>query len=222
MNKMFKRVFDFCFSIFALLLTGWVMCVTAIVIKCTSKGPVIYKAKRVGLDGQIFTLYKFRSMRVDSGEIKVTTLSTDERIYPFGKFIRKAKIDELPQLFNIFMGSMSVVGPRPEDVEVAREYYVGKYEAICSVKPGLTSPASLLDYTHGEMFESEEKYISEFLPVKLEMELCYVKKQSIFYDIFLIFRTMYIIASKVFGKKNFKYSKEYYEVIGNIKDKQTV
>lgn len=208
-NGILKRTYDILFAAVFLIITGWIMLITAIVIKCTSKGPILYKAKRVGLNGRSFTVYKFRSMRVDSGAVKVTTLTNDERIYPFGKFIRTAKIDELPQLFNLLLGNMSVVGPRPEDIDVAEEYYVGEYEKIYSAKPGLTSPASLFDYTHGELYDDEEAYINEFLPKKLDVELHYVNNNNIFYDIYITAKTAVIIFLRVAGKKDFKYPKEY-------------
>lgn len=208
-NKFLKRCYDLLFALVFIIITSWIMIITAIIIKCTSKGPVIYKAKRVGLGGKEFTVYKFRSMRVDSGAVRVTTLTNDDRIYPFGKFIRTAKIDELPQLFNILFGQMSVVGPRPEDVEIAGQYYVGKYKDIYNVKPGLTSPASLFDYTHGELYENEEDYINDFMPKKLMVELYYVYNFNIFYDIFITAKTAWIIFLRVIGKKDFKYPKEY-------------
>lgn len=213
---MIKRIFDILFSSVLLILLSPLLCLVSIIIKLTSKGPVIYKAKRIGKEAKPFTLYKFRSMHVDSGIVRVTTLRNDERIYPFGKFIRKTKIDELPQLLNILIGQMSVVGPRPEDIDIAKNIYVGEYEDIYSIKPGLTSPASLFDYTHGELYENEELYIEEFLPQKLDMELHYVKNKSFIYDIQLIIRTGMIIIQMFFGKKKFKYPREYY--LMNVKN----
>lgn len=206
---MLKRMYDVIFAIIFLLLTSPIMILAAIGIFITSKGPIIYKAKRVGKNGIPFTLYKFRTMKVDSGEIRVTTLINDKRIYPFGKFLRKSKIDELPQLVNILLNQMSVVGPRPEDISIAEELYVGRYKDIYNVKPGLTSPASLFEYTHGEYYQNEEDYILEFLPKKLEIELFYVKNHSLWYDIKLTLKTAIIILQVMFGKTDFKYPKEY-------------
>ena len=137
--RVVKRVFDVLFAVLFLLVFSPIFVITIIVIKIVSPGPVFYKARRVGLHGNVFTCYKFRSMCVDSGEVKLTTLQNDNRIFPFGYFIRKAKIDEMPQVFNILLGQMTIVGPRPEDVANVRNLYHGEYKRILDVKPGLTS-----------------------------------------------------------------------------------
>lgn len=203
MYNFFKRCFDLLFAVLFLLLFSPVYLLTYVIIKIVSPGPAIYKAKRVGKDGMLFDCYKFRSMRVDSGKVKLTTLQNDDRIFPFGKFIRKAKIDEMPQVVNILKGEMSVVGPRPEDKENANKVYVGEYVHILDVKPGLTSTASLYDYTHGELFEDEELYEKVFMPKKLKLELYYVKHRTFWYDIVLILRTGRLIALKTCGKSEF-------------------
>ena len=203
-----KRAFDILFAVCFLVVFSPVYLLTWIIIKIVSPGPAIYKAKRVGKDGVLFDCYKFRSMRVDSGKVKLTTLQNDDRIFPFGKFIRKAKIDEMPQVVNILKGEMSVVGPRPEDKENADKVYVGEYKHILDVKPGLTSTASLYDYTHGELYEDEESYEREFMPKKLKLELYYVKHASFGYDIVLILRTAWLIIQKTCGKKEFNEPKE--------------
>jgi putative colanic acid biosynthesis UDP-glucose lipid carrier transferase len=209
---MIKRIYDIVFSVLFLIVASPVMIFAALGIVITSKGSIIYKAKRVGKNGIPFIVYKFRTMKVDSGEVRVTTLKNDKRIYPFGSLLRKSKVDELPQLINILLNQMSVVGPRPEDISIAEEIYVGKYKGIYNVKPGLTSPASLFDYTHGEHYQSEDDYITEFLPKKLDIELYYSEHRNTWYDIKLTFKTAIIIIQMVFGKKDFKYPKEYYLV----------
>lgn len=208
MYDFFKRCFDLLFAVCFLLVFSPVYILTWLIIKIVSPGPAIYKAKRVGKDGRLFDCYKFRSMRVDSGKVKLTTLQNDDRIFPFGKFIRKAKIDEMPQVVNILKGEMSVVGPRPEDKDNADKVYVGEYKHIMDVKPGLTSTASLYDYTHGEMFEDEEMYEKEFMPKKLKLELYYVNHRSFWYDILLILKTAWLIILKTCGKKRFEEPKE--------------
>lgn len=204
MYNFFKRCFDLLFAVLFLIVFSLVYVLTFIIIKIVSPGPAIYKAKRVGKDGKLFNCYKFRSMRVDSGKVRLTTLQNDDRIFSFGKFIRKAKIDEMPQVVNILTGEMSVVGPRPEDQENADKVYVGEYKHILDVKPGLTSTASLYDYTHGELFEDEELYEKEFMPKKLKLELYYVNHRSFWYDIILVLRTGWLIALKICGKSEFK------------------
>ncbi len=206
--RVVKRVFDVLFAVLFLFAFSPIFVITIIVIKIVSPGPVFYKARRVGLHGNVFTCYKFRSMCVDSGEVKLTTLQNDNRIFPFGYFIRKAKIDEMPQVFNILLGQMTIVGPRPEDVANVRNLYHGEYKRILDIKPGLTSPASLYDYTHGEQYEDEKLYETEFLPQKLALELYYVKNRGLLYDMLLILKTAFVIVMTLLGKQYFKKPKE--------------
>lgn len=208
MYGFFKRCFDLLFAVCFLVVFSPVYLISWLIIKITSPGPAIYKAERVGKGGKLFKCYKFRSMRVDSGKVRLTTLENDERIFPFGRFIRKTKIDEMPQVVNILKGEMSVVGPRPEDKENADKVYVGEYVHILDVKPGLTSTASLYDYTHGEKFEDEESYEKEFMPKKLKLELYYVNHRSFWYDIVLVLRTAWLIVLKTCGKTDFEEPKE--------------
>lgn len=204
MYNIIKRIFDLLFATFFLLVFSPVYILTWSIIKIVSPGPAIYKAKRVGKNGVLFDCFKFRSMRIDSGKVRLTTLENDDRIFPFGKFIRKTKIDEIPQVVNILKGEMSVVGPRPEDKDNADKVYVGDFVHILDVKPGLTSPASLYDYTHGELYEDEESYEHVFLPKKLKLELYYINHRSLWYDFSLILRTAWLIIRKTFGKTDFK------------------
>lgn len=203
MYEFLKRCFDLLFAVCFLVVFSPVYIISWLIVKIVSPGPAIYKAERVGKGGKLFKCYKFRSMRVDSGKVRLTTLENDDRIFPFGKFIRKAKIDEMPQVVNILKGEMSVVGPRPEDKENADKVYVGEFVHILDVKPGLTSTASLYDYTHGEMFEDEESYEKEFMPKKLKLELYYVNHRSFWYDIQLVLRTAWLILLKTGGKNDF-------------------
>lgn len=208
MYEFLKRCFDLLFAICFLVVFSPVYIISWLIIKIVSPGPAIYKAERVGKDGKLFKCYKFRSMRVDSGKVRLTTLENDDRIFPFGKFIRKAKIDEMPQVVNILKGEMTVVGPRPEDKENADKVYVGDFVHILDVKPGLTSTASLYDYTHGELFEDEEAYEKEFMPKKLKLEVYYVNHRSFWYDVQLVLRTAWLIILKTCGKRDFKEPKE--------------
>lgn len=203
-----KRSFDVVVAIVAIIVLLIPWSIIAIIIKMQSPGPAIYKARRVGIDGEVFTLYKFRTMNVDSGKIRATTLRCDPRIFPFGKFLRKSKLDETPQLINIIKGEMSIIGPRPEDEANAERLYLGRYKDILSVKPGLSSPASLYDYTHGELYPNEETYIKEFLPQKMDVELFYIHHRSIFYDLQIILRTVVTILQILGGKKRFEKPRE--------------
>lgn len=204
-----KRLLDLFLATLCLLIAWPFMLIIALVIKCVSPGPAVYKADRVGNNGKIFKLYKFRSMNVDSGKVRITTLQNDDRVFSFGRFLRKSKLDEVLQIFNIFKSEMTVVGFRPEDIDNAETVFSGKYKKILNSFPGLTSPASLFDYTHGELYESEEAYVKEFMPIKMEIELYYAENSSFWYDIQIIFRTAWIIVCKILGKKKFTYPPEY-------------
>lgn len=194
-----KRLLDVILSVIAIVFFLIPWAVIAVVIKIQSPGPVVYRSQRIGLHGQEFTLYKFRSMRVDSGEVRITTLRNDDRIFPFGSFLRKSKLDETLQLFNILKGEMSIIGPRPEDEPHAAALFTGRYKKVLEIKPGLSSPASLFDYTYGEKVESEEEFKRKILPVKLELELYYAMNRSLSYDISMVFRTAVTIFCEVFG-----------------------
>ena len=204
-GKIIKRLFDILFSLLFLICLSPVYLIVAIGVMISSPGNPIYSAKRVGRGGKVFTCYKFRSMHKNSG---ITTLRNDSRIFPFGKFIRKTKIDELPQVINILLGQMSVVGPRPEDKDIADQIYTDEYSDIMLVKPGLTSIGSLYDFTHGELFTDEKEYERVFLKKKLALELYYVEHQSLWLDIKLVFKTAWLIFLTVFGKKHFNEPKE--------------
>lgn len=203
-----KRSFDLVAAALAAVVFVLPWLFIALLIKLQSPGPAIYKAIRIGKDGRPFTLLKFRTMRVDSGHIHLTTLRNDPRVFPFGAFLRKTKLDETPQLLNILAGTMSVIGPRPEDQINADKLYVGPFAHILSVKPGLSSPASLYDYTHGETYPSEELYLRDFEPKKLAVELYYVDHQSFLYDLQIVFRTIATITLIAFGKRSFNPPRE--------------
>lgn len=215
-GNMAKRIFDIVAALVATVFFAIPWLIIAIAIKIQSPGPAFFKPTRVGKNGKTFTLYKFRSMRVDSGAIHATTLRGDSRIFPLGVFLRKTKLDETPQLLNILKGEMSVIGPRPEDVDNATDMYNGKFAKILEVKPGLSSIASLYDYTHGEKYESEELYNKEFLPKKLALELYYVEHRNFWLDMKLIARTVIVIAQIACGKEIFKEPKELNEAIKKI------
>lgn len=217
-----KRLLDLAVSIIFILVFWPFYLIISLIIVCCSPGDPVYKARRVGKDGKVFTLYKFRSMKTDSGKIKITTLQNDDRIFPFGKFLRDTKLDETPQMLNILRSEMSLVGFRPEDEVNAKEIFQGDFSKILSVKPGLTSPASLFDYTHGEVCGDEETYMEDILPIKMEMELYYAENKSFWYDLRIIFRTAKIIILKICGKKTFAYPPEYAIAIERMKAKEAL
>ncbi len=194
MYKFFKRCFDIFFSLLGITLLLWLFLIIAIAIKCSSKGPALFKQERVGRYGKTFNIWKFRSMVVNA-EAKGMQITTDgdNRITKVGKFIRKTKIDELPQLFNVLSGKMSFVGPRPEVPK-----YVAMYNdeqlRVLSVKPGITDLASIEFRNENDLLDGDEdpekKYIEEIMPVKLALNIKYIEKAGFFYDIGLIFKTI--------------------------------
>lgn len=194
MYRFFKRCFDLFSSFFGILLLSPIFLIVAIAIKCSSKGPVLFKQERVGKGGKTFKIMKFRSMVVDA-EAKGMQITTDRdnRITKVGKFIRKTKIDELPQLFNVFIGQMSFVGPRPE-VPKYVAMYNEEQRQVLSVKPGITDLASIEFRNENDLLDGDDdpetKYIQEIMPAKLELNLKYISKAGFFYDIGLIFKTI--------------------------------
>lgn len=171
----------------------------AIWIKLDSKGPVFYRQVRVGKDGKDFKIYKFRSMRQGSDKKGLITVGgRDPRVTRSGYYIRKYKLDELPQLINVFVGDMSVVGPRPE----VRKYvnlYTEEQLKVLSVKPGITDMASIKYSNENELLEKaddpDKMYVEVIMPDKLRYNLEYIKNQSFLYDIKLAFLTFKKIIS---------------------------
>ncbi len=184
-----KRVFDFSFALFGIIITSPVMLITALAIKLYDRGPAIYKQVRLTKDGKKFNIYKFRSMRVDAEKDGVARLSTgenDDRVTPIGKFVRKCRIDEIPQLFNILKGDMSFVGPRPERPEIADQYYeqFPSFKLRLQVKAGLTGYAQVYGKYSSDPYE------------KLEFDLLYINDISLATDLRLIFATFSILGKK--------------------------
>ena len=209
-----KRCLDIIFSLIALVVLLPIFLIIALAIKISSPGPVLYYSYRVGVDNKKFHFYKFRSMHMTNND-KCLFIADANRLFAVGKFIRKLKIDELPQLINILKGDMSIVGPRPMPETSIDVMYSGKYECVLNVKPGLTSAASLFDYTEGDKYTDDLLYQKEILPIKREMELYYVLKISFVYDFELVIRTIKTIALTLVGKTDFKKSKEYLAIMEN-------
>ena len=183
-----------------------VLILISVGILLSSRGSIFYLADRVGLYGSRFKLVKFRTMRENKGpEI---TSSNDERVFKFGKFLRKTKLDEIPQLINIVKGEMSFFGPRPESTYIVTNYYTDEYLQTLNILPGLVSPGSLFNYTHGDSFllssNPDKDYVENFLPLKMKLELNYLKQKSLFFDLRLMLKTIYVIGLVSLGKKNFK------------------
>jgi lipopolysaccharide/colanic/teichoic acid biosynthesis glycosyltransferase len=169
--------------------------VIAILIKKESPGPVFYRGKRVGKDGKIFRIFKFRSMVVNAEELGGPSTSADDpRLTKFGKFLRKHKLDELPQLINVLKGEMSFVGPRPEVPSEVETYDEETKRIILSVKPGMTDSASLADLHEEEILrgslDPHQTYRELIKPQKLKLAVEYVKKRNFLLDIKIILKTL--------------------------------
>lgn len=195
-----KRFFDIVASGCGLLVLGPLFLIVAIWIKLDSDGPVFYRQMRVGRDNKDFKLFKFRSMRVGSDKKGLITIGGhDPRITRSGYFIRKYKLDELPQLINVFLGDMSLVGPRPE-VRKYVDMYTREQMHVLEVRPGITDLASIRYRNENELLEKTENpdkyYVEVIMRDKLRINLEYVKNHSFWYDIKLIFLTFWEIVTK--------------------------
>jgi putative colanic acid biosynthesis UDP-glucose lipid carrier transferase len=185
-----KRIEDIVLGVLAVLVASPVMLATAIAIKLTSKGPVFFKQRRYGLNGEVIEVLKFRSMRTqDDGPVVKQATKNDSRTTPVGKFIRRTSIDELPQLFHVVTGSMSLVGPRPHAVAHNEEYRtrIKRYMLRHKVKPGLTGWAQVNGWRgETDTLEKMEK--------RIEHDLEYIRRWGLLFDLWIIFLT-------VFGRK---------------------
>lgn len=195
-----KRVFDIVASGVGLLLLSPLFLLVAVWIKLDSPGPVFYRQVRVGRYNRDFRIFKFRSMRVGSDKGSLVTIGgRDPRVTRSGYFIRKFKIDELPQLINVFIGDMSLVGPRPE-VRHYVDYWTKEQLHVLDVRPGITDPASIKFRNENELLEKaedpEKYYIEVIMQEKLRLYLEYVEKHGFWYDIKLIFKTFWVIVSE--------------------------
>jgi lipopolysaccharide/colanic/teichoic acid biosynthesis glycosyltransferase len=191
---MTKRTFDFLASLFGLLLFSVVFFFIALWIKLDSNGPIFFRQKRIGLKGNVFKIHKFRTMKINSEDQGRLTIGEDDRITQSGRFLRKYKIDELPQLIDVFIGSMSLVGPRPEVQEFIDRYPVHVKNKILSIKPGITDMASIEmlneNYLLKKYKNPEQAYIDIILPMKQKYYLHYVDNQTIWFDIKIMFLTV--------------------------------
>ncbi len=177
------RFFDILFSFFGLIVLSPLLLIIWLLIVLTSKGGGFYKQIRVGKNGYDFKLYKFRSMRVDADKGSLITIGgRDSRITKVGYFIRKFKIDELPQLFNVLKGDMSLVGPRPE-VRKYVDLYTDEQKKVLSVRPGITDYASIEYVDENEILGKAENpddvYINQIMPEKINLNMKYIENQSV-------------------------------------------
>lgn len=193
-NSIIKRLFDIVASLIGIIIISWVLIIVSIAIKIDSKGPILFLQKRVGRYGKPFYIYKFRTMVTDAEKLgKQITVGKDNRITKVGAFLRKYKIDELPQLFNVLKGDMSLVGPRPE-VPRYVELYSDEEKHVLDVRPGITDLASLRYKDEndilGKVENPEEYYINVIMKDKLKLNLEYIEKNNLLFDINLIIKTV--------------------------------
>lgn len=191
---MTKRVFDLFFSLIGLIFLSPFFLIISLLVLVDSKGEVFYRQIRVGKGGVDFFLIKFRSMKIDSDKEGLLTVGgRDIRITGIGYYLRKYKLDEFPQLINVLIGDMSLVGPRPE-VRKYVDLYTNEQMRVLTVKPGITDYASLIYFNENELLgeseNPEETYINKIMPEKLNLNLKYIDKNSIYLDTKIIFRTL--------------------------------
>jgi len=195
-----QRLFDIVVTALALVLLAPIMIVIALAIRLDSPGPCLFRQVRVGRDGRPFRILKFRTMRHDI-EVMEAGLGDDEdpRIARLGRMLRKHKLNELPQLFNVLRGEMSIVGPRPELPRFVEQYKLRDRDAVLSVRPGITDPASLRYRNEGELLAAEadpyQAYVDRIMPRKLAIARWYLRRRSLLHDAAILFATAYALVS---------------------------
>ncbi len=195
-----KRVLDIVVALTAIILTLPLTLLIALVVKLTSPGPVLYRGVRTGLKGRDFKQLKFRSMTVGADGTAFTARG-DPRVTAVGRVLRFAKLDELPQLFNVLRGEMSIVGPRPEDAAVVRKCYALEQLRVLSVRPGMTGLLQVRvfpDFTHDvpDNVDAHEYYLHTILPARVREDLEYVDRMSIWLDLKVTLLTIFCIVIK--------------------------
>lgn len=195
-DRTVKRVIDVTLTVLGLLMLWPLLLGIALVVKLSSRGPVLYGSKRVGKDGQLFTMYKFRSMVAHADQLGPgITGAQDSRITRVGRILRRYKLDELPQLLNVLRGDMSLVGPRPEDPRYV-DHYTPAERALLAVPPGVTGIAALTFRQENLMLPQtnwEAYYIEHIMPVKAALELEYLQSRSLYTDVMIILRTLRVV-----------------------------
>ena len=201
MYRIVKRCFDIVCALIGIILTSplWIIGIVGILV--SDWGPIFYTAHRIGKGNKPFKMYKFRSMRVAKNANEVSLRPDEDRIFSFGHFIRKVKIDELPQLLNILNGTMSVIGPRPVAQDQFDLFRTGKWNMAAEVPVGLSGPAALYDFIYGDQCTDEKEYMENVFETRRELEYVYVKKASFWYDIKMIIYTLICIGYALLGKE---------------------
>lgn len=199
--RFIKRIFDLVCALIGIIGTSPLWFIGIVGILISDWGPIFYVATRIGKDNKPFKMYKFRSMRVVKTANEASLRPEEDRIFPFGHFIRKVKIDELPQLMNILNGTMSIIGPRPVAQDQFDMFRYGKWNEAAKVLVGLSGPAALYDFIYGDQITDEKEYMHKVYPTRRELEYTYVQKMGLFYDLKMIIYTVICILYAAFGKE---------------------
>lgn len=199
-----SRLLDLCAASLLLLLCAPLLLWAAIAVALTSPGPVFYRQERVGRGGKIFQIWKFRTMFIASGAGPLVTAQDDCRITPLGRHLRSWKLDELPQLFNVLCGDMSLVGPRPQVPRFVDRFDPGLRRVVLSVRPGMTGPTALF-FRHEEFLLSgqsdrEQFYFAQIMPIKLQMDAEYMCRRSLPSDLQILADTAHLVLSRLAGR----------------------
>jgi lipopolysaccharide/colanic/teichoic acid biosynthesis glycosyltransferase len=199
-----KRACDFMAALLALAVLWPLLLLIALWIKCDSRGPVFFRQVRVGLHGRRFRIWKFRTMSTDAEALGQITVGEDARVTRAGRTLRRLKLDELPQLFNVLVGEMSVVGPRPEVVKYVDMYPAPVRDRVLSVRPGITAPTALGFYDEAAVLaaasDPEREYVEKILPVKLAAYVEYVDHATLADDAITILRTVTAVARRLWRR----------------------
>jgi lipopolysaccharide/colanic/teichoic acid biosynthesis glycosyltransferase len=199
-SPMAKRAFDLLLALAGLVLLFPILVLVALLIKVDSGGPILFRQERVGLGGVPFRIFKFRTMQVDAEEQGSLTIGNDPRVTRAGCFLRRYKLDELPQLFDVVLGQMSLVGPRPEVREYFELYPPDAQQAMISLRPGITGPSLLVLFNESELLgrsaDPHRTYTSELIPIKARYIVQYAAHNSVLGDIRIIFCTLRKVVSR--------------------------
>lgn len=201
-------MFDRIFAAVVLVVLSPVLAVAGLLVKLSSRGPVLYRARRAGIDGRPFEMYKFRTMHVGSDAGGAITAAKDPRVFRLGIGLRRLKLDELPQLVNVVRGEMALVGPRPEDLNIVQDHYDAFMRESLVVPPGITGPGSLHYFAEegdlpADPAEAQRIYLDSLLARKIALDLVYVRNRSVRYKISLLARTLLGIvgAGRLFARQ---------------------
>ena len=200
MYRHVKRAADIVCALIGIIGTSpaWLFAIVGILI--SDPGKIFYVSTRIGKNNKPFRMYKFRSMKEAKAANEASLRADNSRIFPFGNLIRSLKIDELPQLLNILNGTMSVIGPRPVANDQRELFRTGRWNKAAEVQVGLSGPAALYDFSYGDSITDEDEYMEKVFPTRRELEVTYVNKMSLSYDIKMVLYTLISIFYRVFGK----------------------